>query len=320
MPDIVTHTTFALDVLKNLKHDKLKLILNKHRKIYYLGAQGPDVFFFYKMLSLIKDKNYYKFGNYMHNNKVKHFILTSIGYLKENYYDELLSYVCGFICHHALDSYAHPYVYYVTGFERGNHLRLERAIDSWFIQNYWQRPPHLFKISKELLSSKINKKIFIPFFDKVIFKVFSKSHGGKVFINSLKNYRRYVKFTYDPYGIKKKFASFIDKYFNRKGKFVFETIFYYNNYNEKIDYLNQKNNTWLNPVDEKLESNMSFLELYDRALIEAKEKIDLLYDYINKIVDIDSLDRVIQDKSYSTGLLCSENRKMRNFKVIFNKE
>ncbi len=321
MADIVTHATFAQDIIGSLSDEELKIMLNKHKYIYYLGSQGPDPFYFHQLLSLKKDRSYHKFGNYMHDNCTASFLTESFKYLKEHYDEALHCYLIGFISHHALDRNVHPYVYSVTGKGdikyRGNHLRLERAIDSWFIINSWRAKPHLFKTHKKILAFKLNKNVFVPYFDEVLKKVYGKEHGGKSFINSSRNFRLYTKIIYDPCGIKKKMAKFIDKYFNKKSRFVFERMFYYKNIERDYDYLNMNHRKWPHPVLPDISSTDSFIDLYDKALKEAVSDINMFSKFMdNKITEKD-LETEVKDLSYSTGLLCGEKGEIKYFNVIF---
>src|SRR5690554_2790432 len=320
MADIVTHATFALEVVKNIKDIKLRKILNRYRDCYLLGSQGPDIFFFHRFLTYNKKFTYKRLGNQMHEEKTKAFLMESIKYLKNNYSEKLHSYLCGFLSHHALDRNVHPYIYHVSGASdikyRGNHLRIERAIDSWFIINIWkEEKPHLFYIHKRILNFNINKKLFIPYYNYILHKVYNKDNGGKIFIKSTNNFRKYIKFIYDRWGIKKKLAIFLDK-FNRS-KIVFETLFYYKNINKDIDYLNLNKKEWQHPVLKNKLSNESFLDLYDKVKIEVTEEIRQINLYLNNKIDYEVIDNVIKSTSYATGLLCDENNTMTNFNVIF---
>lgn len=318
MADIITHTTFALDVVKTINNLKLVENIYKNKDLYFLGAQGPDVFFFHSLLPFNKRSSYKRFGNIMHETKTKAFLFESFNYLKSNYDEKLLSYLLGFLCHHALDRNVHPYIYHVSGFGkkkyRGNHLRIERAIDSYFITKYWdEEKPHRFKIHR-LFNFEIDKKVFIPFYNYILLKVYNKNNGGKAFIKSFNNYKRYVKFIYDPMGVKKKIAKFFDKFNN--SRLVFEAIFNYQSDFLGIDYLNLNKKTWSHPVLKDEVSCDSFIDLYNKALIEVSEEIKQINLFLNNQITEKKLSLVIKDLSYATGLPCDGENVMTNFNVI----
>ena len=54
MPAIITHSFFADDVFEEIKSSKLKEEIIRRRNLFRLGAQGPDIFFYYKAQPWIK--------------------------------------------------------------------------------------------------------------------------------------------------------------------------------------------------------------------------------------------------------------------------
>jgi len=322
MPDVVTHATFAIELSQSLDNSLLKETLERYQSIYFLGSQGPDVFYYYQLFSIKKDTKYLNFADIMHQNQVGNFLIESIKYLKSHYHESLHGYLCGFICHHALDRHAHPYVYYVTGNEeieyRGNHMRLERAIDSLFIIHHWnETKPHLFNIHKKILNYHLDKTIFLPYYDEILSKVYHKENGGKAFLNATSNSKRIAKVIYDRYGIKKGLAKWLDKYFNKKSRIVLETLFYYHNIDTKIDYLNLNKKQWHHPVLKEVKSNESFIDLYKRGINEAKKEMDAISYYLENKIDEVELKTIIGNKSYETGLDCCCDNEMKYFNSIF---
>lgn len=331
MPDVITHATFALDLAKKIDNNNLRRILVDNKYIYFLGSQGPDVFYFIRLFSRKgKLSEFNNLGNIMHNNKADDFILESIKYLKDNYSEILHSYITGLICHQALDSIAHPYIYYLTGIYnvndsnslqyRGNHLRLERAIDSIFLKTRWYvKKPHKFKIFKKILKYNIDKVIFKPYFDNVLYNVFNKKDGGTAFIKSASNFKRYAKIIYDPIGYKKKLAKLLDKFINKSGKIVLETLFYRNNIKENIDYLNLKRKKWQHPVNKEVFES-SFIDLFNDGLLNAKREVLVMMDYLDNKITFEDIKNKVSNLSYSTGIDWHEGNNMCFFKNIFLEE
>lgn len=134
MPAATTHVEFAKDVLSTLPQDKQKKI--KNLGMFYLGSQGPDLFFFSHYSYLPGTLK--KYGDLMHREKV----FESISFLyKSCINDDLYSYYCGYLCHYALDSIVHPIVYAFAdneaGLTKGNpgviHVRMEAELDTWIL-------------------------------------------------------------------------------------------------------------------------------------------------------------------------------------------
>ena len=70
MPALVTHSFFADDVFECLEESRLKDEILVRRSLFRLGAQGPDIFFYYKAAPWIAYDGIEKLGNLMHDQKV----------------------------------------------------------------------------------------------------------------------------------------------------------------------------------------------------------------------------------------------------------
>ncbi|MBR2676094.1 MAG: zinc dependent phospholipase C family protein [Solobacterium sp.] len=144
MPAATTHAEFAKQVFKLLPEEEQKKITSK--PMYYLGSQGPDLFFFHKYMFLPGSLNQY--GGMMHSDHV----WETIAYMKKHTHTPALhSYFMGFLTHYALDSSCHPIInayskkeYDLEGRNESEaHFRIEGEIDAWLlnstgrsIQNY----------------------------------------------------------------------------------------------------------------------------------------------------------------------------------------
>ena len=50
MPDVLTHILFAERVKDKLADGNIRHFIHDNEKLYNLGAQGPDILFYYKRL------------------------------------------------------------------------------------------------------------------------------------------------------------------------------------------------------------------------------------------------------------------------------
>lgn len=320
MPDLVMHHYFGKKVYESLDEN----IKNKINNIdlYDFATAGPDPFFFVKFLNGKENKKSLEFGNYMHNNKVSEFFIELTEVCKKE--PEMFNYLSGFICHFALDSKAHPYVFHKTGVYkkddestlvyRGLHTKLERAMDSYIIKNEYHQNPNKFKITKEILKlKKIDDDIKFAF-DSVYKKVFHKDDGYKHVNASIKYQRKFYKFIYDPIGIKQKLFTKLD---NGKSGLDLKVLSYYNKTIDNLDIFNTKKEKWVNPLDNRIESNDSFFELFDSGLLEAKKLIEISYKYIFNGEDI-NLKQYFKNISYLHGLECELGLDMKYFNNIFS--
>lgn len=123
MPDYFSHAICAQKILENCNKKTRSLISDS--TLFYLGAQGGDVFFTYKLF--LGQSN---LGTRLHAlSAVELFNLLINGNL---------SYACGFATHYAIDATLHPVVY---AFEKANrtpfaHMRFEADLGLYISRKY----------------------------------------------------------------------------------------------------------------------------------------------------------------------------------------
>lgn len=107
MPHTYAHYRFGHKCLKYMSND-IQEIVNNNINYYLYGCQGPDIFYYY---NLLKDNKVKKYGEYLHNSRVKDTLsLFEINFNKNKNRDASLSYILGYITHFILDSYCYAYV------------------------------------------------------------------------------------------------------------------------------------------------------------------------------------------------------------------
>ena len=151
MPAFSTHYLFARELLGDLQASMPEFQLSPDA-VYY-GTQGPDVFFFHRVLPTMPGKSLNPVGSQMHRanpNVLFGAMLTYAQKLPDKTAEReaALSYIYGFLLHYALDRVAHPYVYatqnamikrrhiwYVKGVV---HNRVEYALDMLMLRRHLQ--------------------------------------------------------------------------------------------------------------------------------------------------------------------------------------
>lgn len=127
MPNIWTHIFFAEDACKSLSYD---IHDSPYRHTLFLGAQGPDPFFYYQFWPwLSAQKTGHDIGNALHTKECGPFLMYLIEKANKQS-DETKAYVTGFITHHFLDRHTHPYIHYRAGYQGNKHQMLETIIDT----------------------------------------------------------------------------------------------------------------------------------------------------------------------------------------------
>jgi hypothetical protein len=148
MPSILTHQYFANQLIE--RYQKIWPFLVDNAPLVWVGAQGPDPFFFYGRAPLKKrlgKETINQFGSKLHNQNPTQSLLPLLqhAWFSQNHDDALKAYMFGALSHYVLDRTCHPYVFYRSGFDEqgqltgrfsADHARLEVEIDIAIIQKF----------------------------------------------------------------------------------------------------------------------------------------------------------------------------------------
>lgn len=266
MPNIITHYTFA--------KDKIQDSSPKFVNATYLGAQGPDPFFYYGVISKVHRPNFQDVNSL--GGITQHMEMTEPYYAMIEYAvkspdkELLLAYIDGLFMHYSLDRTVHPFVFYNTGFTdrpedsekvhhhyNFGHMCFENILD--FIigkkEGTFRRADHYLKLDNRSLHKisemweEVNRQVqHVPFIT------------DNSFYLAVKDFRKTMRFAYSPLGLKKG---------------LFKVIFGKESYPygicpprslrrfEDIDFLNEEHKKWYMPAGS--EKSESFYDLYEEA-------------------------------------------------------
>lgn len=314
MPDLVTHVWFAHEVAAALPPEIRERV--DERLCAYASA-GPDVWFpcgFYGG----PDKALASRGGYMHENDTGAFLTALVGRCRESgARDALFSYLSGYLCHYCLDTAAHPYIIYRTGNYdqtpetlryRGNHTRLERAIDVHIIREKYGSDPRLFSLVRRCLPLKRLPECLKEDLDRVYREVYGWEDAWAALNRAIRDHRLLYWLLRDTTGVLNRLTPLFDngvsvydyRYFSYQGRDLDGS---------GLDYLNLRHTPWRNFVEPSRVSAESFPELTERARREAVELISVIYNYVyRKEGDLPSVSRRIGNASYTSGLDCRDGR------------
>jgi len=266
MPNIITHYTFA--------KDKILDPSAKFIKATYLGAQGPDPFFYYGVISKFHRPNYQdvnSLGGLTQHMELTEPYVAMIEYaMKSSDKELLLSYIDGLFMHYSLDRLVHPFVFYNTGFT-------DREQDSKEIQHHYNFGHMYFE---NILDFIVGKKegtfrradAYLKLDNRSLLKISEMwefvnrqvQHVPNIETNSfylsVKDFRKTMRIAYSPLGIKKALFKVI---FGKEG-FAYGICSLRNLHRfEGIDFLNEKHAKWYMPSGN--EKTDSFYDLYENA-------------------------------------------------------
>lgn len=137
MPTTYAHWRFGDFCIKNLP-ECLQNIVTKNREIFNYGVHGPDIFFYYKRL---KHNDVNSFGSHLHEVPFGE-TLEKIRplYLNADDKESVLSYLLGFLCHFALDSYCHGFIDRTQEVTKTSHGKIESQLDRHFLKKDGYNP------------------------------------------------------------------------------------------------------------------------------------------------------------------------------------
>jgi len=330
MPNLVTHYLCGLDAVKNLEVSDCRQLINKYHNVFNLGLQGPDILFYYEVWpwsSKSLDKN---IGEIMHISKVNKMFGAFIDYIIQKNGDEkniLTVYLMGFICHNIMDSIAHPYIFYRSGFNTPKfnnenlflyyHRRFETSVDVLLCQDFLNKKIYELNIDNLIKVNDTELNLISELYRNAVKLVFNYDISKKKFIRAVKEMQLIEKLLKDPKGWKKKLIGFIDNIIY--GFPLFSSLIFPLELKDGLDYLNLSNREWSMPHDETIKSSKSFLDLFYEASEKTGRLCDKLYCtlYQNNPC-VSYVLELLGNNSYISGIDCDRQAVFKYSDIIFS--
>ena len=140
MPSHYAHYRFGALVLPGLP-DQARKAVQRFRRLYDVGLQGPDPFFYYNILMKTPvgqlGKKYHRLTG------TEYFSMACRRYRLEPT-EGGLAYLYGILAHYCLDSLVHPEVNRITETGEISHTELETEFDRFLLASDGRETPHTF--------------------------------------------------------------------------------------------------------------------------------------------------------------------------------
>lgn len=322
MPGFTTHYIFGMKAYNDMPANQLKHIVAKHRWLYQLGLQGPDMFFY--NIPILRHRDYRNVGSHMHEHEVNKFFdccLRHIGLITSRQQkEEAIAYLAGFLNHYISDSICHPYIYARIGYDvknpttehHGKHAALENDLDAILLWRYKKKKPSEFNQTASIclngqelqfishfLASCINETYY-PITYRNNFQV-----TPAMVHRSIWALRFGCRTLSDKSGKKKLGIAAVESIFTKhpvaSSKLVTDTI---------SDYrwsCNLDHQVWCNPWKPAFASTASFVDLFHQTLLKCSNVYYLLNNAITSPVSLDKQDlsallHELGNYSYHSGL------------------
>ncbi len=276
MAGFATHILFGQDVLEEMEDRLFSSMAKKHRKVFAIGCQGPDLFLYNgAMLLSAYQKN---LGSRMHGEGSGRYfacLLQEIWELGEAEAFQIgVSYFFGLLAHYTLDTQIHPYVNAKIGFEPDveysgketmpKHHRLEAAIDAKMLAVKKGILPSCYKPSEDLSITGEERRVLSGLISRSVSRAYHIRLREDTVSASIRMMRLIAdSFFYHP-DRRIRFYKKVEKPFIKGG--FYSNLLIADSYLTEKDIMNTQKKCLRNPWDKSRESDDSVWELYDAAL------------------------------------------------------
>jgi len=249
MPAMITHFCLAKRALSACPQ-------TIDRETFLLGAQGPDLLFFFRAYPWLPGENGLPLGNALHESQPSLLfdtLRTLISGAPREYRPILDSYVCGFLCHYAADRTFHPFVcsrqktlaeLYPT-FGRVSepyHYRYESALDTWFAKHDLSSPVSRIKLTSVIpRCDGVRNNALAWLYHRLLCRMLDKDVDETKLEKLTADMRHSMWLMTDRFGIKRRAFRVLETV-TRKGAWYSALI--RTDHIDEFDYLNEAHASW----------------------------------------------------------------------------
>lgn len=313
MPGFVTHYLFGVNSYKSLKNNNLKDIIKNNRRVFGLGLQGPDLFFYFIPATVGMKVN---IGNIMHKEKTNDFFHEMIKYVSEIHsetdYEIACAYIHGFMGHYLLDTSMHPYVYGRVGTSTsqktmGKHYGLETDIDRELLWHYKHMRQADFSHSEKISLTSYEMNVIAKLLHKTIYRTYHKDISVKLIKYAIVSFYMECVMLSDSTELKYKAINGFEHHV-----FGYDILspLLINDIPHTDDPCNEQHKEWHNPWDDTHSDNASVYDIFKKAGERYTQYMNIMQTALDSsyhLLDDNSseiLDK-LENKSYTSGLDCS---------------
>ena len=306
MPALITHYQFAQRVFSRLRQAGAPVA---DRDAGLIGAQGPDLFFFHRILPWEPGRE----GVRMHKlspARIFEGFRAVLNRTEEPERSLVQSYVEGFFCHYALDRTAHPYVrcwQEVLAEEQPAyaksahtyHFRIESALDTIILRRETGRLVQDFKLTAVLPPEREAVNLAIGRLYAPLFAAwFGTADADPAHIGQAPaDMRRVLRLMTDRSGLRRRWI--LRPVEAVSGRAHFASALLRPADTSDWDYANEAHRPWHNPDDPALASTDSFFDLYELAAAEAE---DMITAFRAALPTGQPMIEITQDRGFSSDL------------------
>ncbi len=304
MPGFRSHYFFGKKTYDELEGQGLPECVKAHPTVYFLGQQGPDIFFYSPQAHMKYKKN---IGMAMHGGNVNRMFEGLLRASAKMTLDVDIAdaYIIGFMGHYTLDTHCHPYISwrqeklkYAGRFTEsfGVHVLLETDIDNDNVHHFLNKKPSEFNHYDTIKVTKHERDVVAHLLKEAIDFAFPDQGQQEKHVKSAITFSRTLfHMINDKHGIKKAFAEGFDKLFFHH--IFLSAVILNDDKHSYEDPCNMQHRPWVNPWDESIGSDKDFYQLMEDAGVAYKRRIAM---YENR--EDEALLKDLGDNCYDSGL------------------
>jgi len=309
MPGFLTHYIAGQAVLGSV-NPAIRKIIERDERLYNLGTQGPDIFFYYIPGTIRKRSR--GVGGQMHRSNLGKFLMQMAQVAKESPATErdiIFAYTAGFIMHYAVDANTHPYVYART-FEQNassiknstDHRRFETAIDTAMLKLVAGKTPAAYKQWQLIAADSASMKIAATATSSVLAKIYNRQIPSKDIHRAMRHMVKLTRIIQSRKGRRKRLVGLVENL--TIGHPLNSSLVHDQTVDASTDYLNEKNTPWLAPWENAETCTDSFIDRYHAAVKEGLDMVQHLHEFIYEDLSPTIIAEKLGNRSLKTGLTC----------------
>ncbi|MFV0440661.1 MAG: zinc dependent phospholipase C family protein [Lachnospirales bacterium] len=329
IPGLVTHLIGGEIILKNTEM-KYQGIIENYKEAYYIGSQGPDLFF-YDFLTFFK-KDTRNLGQILHKQNINRFFGEMVREAKafptSMERQIAFSYIAGYITHYTLDINTHPYIYYKSGFSKKGrqpfqlrysllHRKLESNIDNMIHEAFTENGSPRDEKIWHLVEADDKQTDVIA---KLLSKSISVAYDRNVTVSDVKLSLKMMMYAIKALNL----FSTRGSNFKNIGEDLKVCEKQFTNLiegtcNSPLDFLNLKKGDWCSPWNDTLVHETSFVDLYSLGLNEGIGLVNNFGLFVDEKISYQDFLELVQNRSLKTGVDSDLDIIFKYHDIIFNK-
>jgi hypothetical protein len=298
MPGFLTHYLGGQAVLALLPDEIKPMISESRMRIFNLGTQGSDIFFYYVPGFLrARTRN---IGSEIHDADFGKFFMHMARYVK---HEVLFAYLSGFLVHYALDCHTHPFVFAHTRREgisqkqeSADHRHFETSVDVLMLARLTGEKPADYRQWELIQAPAKQKQVAAAAFGAAASKIYGRKILPQDVYHAMGHMMQLIRMLGSAKGRRKNVVSYLED--RTIGAHLISAMVHMQEVTDGRDYLNLSRAHWG-------AYNTSFPELFDAGVEEAVHMITGLYTYMQGEMERRELAEIIGNRSLSTGELCA---------------